>query len=74
MIKATHRIQNLRMGKAAFYMNRTCFQMLDIQRRDDVISGGGLVYKDVDGMSIPTFRNIPVRIVDALLETEATVS
>lgn len=74
MIKAIHRIQNLRMGKAAFYMNRSCFQMLDIQRRDDVISGGGLVYKDVDGMSIPTFRNIPVRICDALLETEATIS
>jgi hypothetical protein len=74
MIKAIHRIQNLRVGKAAFYMNRTCFQMLDIQRRDDVIAGGGLVYKDVDGISIPTFRNIPVRICDALLETEATVS
>ena len=74
MIKATHRIQNLRAGKAVFYMNRTCFQMLDIQRRDDVISGGGLVYKDVDGKEVPTFRNIPIRICDALLETEATVA
>lgn len=74
MIKAIHRIQNLRMGKAAFYMNRSCFQMLDIQRRDDVIAGGGLVYKDVDGMSVPTFRNIPIRICDALLETESVVS
>jgi hypothetical protein len=74
MIKATHRIFNLRMGKCAFYMNRTVFQMLDIQRRDDVISGGGLIYKDVDGISVPTFRGIPVRICDSLLETEATVS
>jgi len=74
MIRAIHRIPNVRMGKPAFYMNRTVFQMLDIQRRDDVISGGGLVYKDVDGHSIPTFRGIPVRTCDAILETEALVS
>lgn len=74
MIKSIHRIQNLRMGKPVFYMNRSVFQMLDIQRRDDVISGGGLVYKDVDGMVVPTFRGIPIRICDALLETESAVS
>lgn len=73
MIKAIHRIPNLRAGRPAFYMNRTCFQMLDIQRRDDVISGGGLVYQNVDGVVIPTFRGIPVRICDALTETEAQV-
>ncbi len=74
MIKATHRIINMRMGKPAFYMNRSVFQYLDIQRRDDVISGGGLVYKEVDGMVVPTFRNIPIRISDALLETEQPVT
>jgi len=74
MIKAIHRIPSLKLGKPVFYMNRTVFQMLDIQRRDDVIAGGGLVYKDVDGMSTPTFRGIPVRICDALTETEAAVS
>lgn len=74
MIKATHRIPNLAMGKPVFYMNRTCFQMLDIQRRDDVISGGQLTYDLVDGKRIPMFRGIPVRIVDALLETESAVS
>lgn len=74
MIKAIHRIPFLRAGRPAFYMNRTVFQMLDIQRRDDVISGGGLIYRDVDGMMTPTFRGIPVRTVDQLTETEATVS
>ena len=58
----------------SFYMNRTVFQMLDIQRRDDVISGGGLVYTDVDGKAVPSFRGIPIKIVDALLETEGQVS
>ena len=74
MIKAIHRIPTLGMGKPAFYMNRTCFQMLDIQRRDDVIAGGGITYQDVDGISRPTFRGIPIAKSDQLLETEATVS
>jgi hypothetical protein len=73
MIKAIHRVPALRLGRAAFYMNRTCYEMLDIQRRDDVISGGGLVYKDVDGQEVGTFRNIPVRKVDALLENETAI-
>lgn len=73
MIKAIHRLPTLGMGKPAFYMNRTVFEMLDIQRRDDVISGGGLIYKDVDGVMVPTFRGIPIRKVDALTETESAV-
>ena len=73
MIKAIHRIPNLKMGKPVFYMNRTCFEMLDIQRRDDIITGAGLRYEQVDGVMTPMFRGIPVRKVDQLLETEATV-
>lgn len=73
MIKATHRIPALGMGKAAFYMNRTVKQMLDIQRRDDVQTGGSLIYNDVDGKLIPSFRGIPIRTVDAIVETETAV-
>ena len=74
MIKATHRIQNLRMGKCAFYGNRSISQMLDIQRRDDMISGGGLTWETVDGKVQYSFRGIPFRTVDALTETEAAVA
>lgn len=74
MIKAIHRIPSLSMGKCAFYMNRSVFQMLDIQRRDDVIAGGGLVYANSDGMPQYSFRGIPVRKCDSLLETESVVS
>lgn len=74
MIKATHRIPNMNMCKPVFYMNRSCFQMLDIQRRDDIIAGGGLVYENVDGKRIASFRGIPIKILDALTETEAAVS
>jgi hypothetical protein len=74
MIKAIHRIPSMGMGKPVFYMNRSVFQMLDIQRRDDVISGGGLTYQQVDGVAQPSFRGIPVRVCDALTESEAVVS
>lgn len=73
MIKAIHRVQNLQAGKPVFYMNRSVFQMLDIQRRDDVIAGGGLTYQMVDGVATPMFRGIPIRTIDALTETEARV-
>lgn len=74
MIKAIHRIPNLGSCKPVFYMNRSCFQMLDIQRRDDVISGGGLTYENVDGKRVASFRGIPVKICDQLLESESVVS
>jgi len=72
MIKALHRVPSLNMGKCAFYMNRTVFQQLDIQRRDDV-AAAGMTYKDVDGKLIYSFRGVPIRKVDALTEAEARV-
>jgi hypothetical protein len=54
-------------------MNRTCFEFLDIQRRADV-AAAGMTYSEVDGKIVYDFRGIPIRKVDALLETEATVS
>lgn len=74
MIKATYRLPTLNGVRPVFYMNRTCMQMLDIQRRDDVMTGAGLTWETVDGKRQGTFRGIPIRCVDALTETEATVS
>ena len=77
MIKAVHAMQDFNGINAIFYMNRTCFQMLDIQRRDTMTggtSGGSIVYMDVDGKAVPTFRGIPIRVTDALTEAEALVS
>ena len=73
MIKAIHRIPFLKLGKPVFYMNRTVFQMLDIQRLASVQTGGGITYETVDGKIVPSFRGIPIKIVDAILETEALV-
>lgn len=74
MIKAIHRIPMINAGRPVFYMNRSVIQMLDIQRRDDVISGGGLTWDSVDGKRQASFRGIPIRVCDALIETEAAVS
>ncbi len=73
MIKAIHRIPNLNMGKPVFYANRSVIQMLDIQRRDDIL-GAGIKYEEVDGKLIPHFRGIPIKKCDALVENEAVVS
>lgn len=73
MIKAYHRIYNLRLGKPVFYMNRTVFQQLDIIRRNDVLTGGQLSYDVVDGKIQYAFRGIPIRICDALVNNEALV-
>ena len=74
MIKATHRLPKSKSMKYYWYMNRTCLEMLEIQCRDDVKSGGQLKYDEVDGMPVTKFRGFPIRIVDQLLETEDTVS
>ena len=71
MIKAIHRLPTLNGVRPVFYMNRTCFQMLDIQRRDDIVTN--LTYVDVDGKMTPTFRGIPIRKVDKLRENEARI-
>lgn len=73
MIIAIHALPHIGMCRPVFYMNRTCFSMLDIQRRNDVIAGGGIKYENVDGVATSTFRGIPVRKLDALVETEARV-
>lgn len=74
MIKAIHRLPTTQGVSPVFYMNRSCYQMLDIQRRDDVQTGGQLGYSNVDGMANMAFRGVPIHRTDALLETESVVS
>lgn len=74
MVKAWHRIPNIGACSPVWYMNRTCAEMLDVIGRNDVRTGGQLNYDVVDGKQFTRFRSIPVRITDALTETEATVS
>jgi hypothetical protein len=74
MISAWHRIPAMGMCTPVYYMNRTVFQALDKARRSDIIAGGGLTYDNVDGKAVHSFRQIPIRRVDQLLETETVVT
>jgi len=73
LTKATWRIPAMGMGKAAIYVNRTIGEYLDIQAQNRVTSGGQLTYEVVDGKRIMSFRGIPIRTTDALINTEARV-
>jgi hypothetical protein len=90
LIKAYHRMPSLNGGmgtgnsyvgvRPVIYMNRTVAQMLDIQRYN-IATGtngatvyGGVSQATIDGRWVPAFRGIPIKVVDQLLETEATVA
>lgn len=74
MARSVHRPPSLRSGNFTFYMNRTALQMFDILNRNDVISGGGLTFQNVDGEMVQMFRGIPVKTVDQLTVTESQVT
>lgn len=74
MIRAISRIPSFDKGNAGFYMNRTVYEMLAIQRREDVRAGGQLKFEVVDGKMIPFFMGIPIRKTDGILLTESLVS
>ncbi|QKV66473.1 hypothetical protein HUW52_27345 [Pseudomonas sp. 43A] len=71
MIRAVHRIPNLKMGRAAFYMNRTIRECLDIQAMNK--KNVQLRIDEYDGEFRTSLRGVPFRTVDALLNTEAPV-
>lgn len=74
MTKAVHRPPSMGMGTPVFYANRTVIQYLDLQSREEVKDGGGLTYENVDGKRVLVWRGIPIRMCDALLDTEGAVA
>lgn len=85
MVKAWHRILPvMKLGRTAIYMNRAVAEMLDIQRMRILNGagtaaggsnlGGAISSEMVDGVNRLSFRGIPIRIVDQLVNTEATIS
>lgn len=74
LITATEAIHNPESGKIVVYMNRTVRKMFRIQTRDDVQTGGGLTYQNVDGKRRLMFDEYEVRLSDRLTNTEAAVA
>jgi hypothetical protein len=77
MARSIYRIPNMAMGRCAFYMNRTVHSGLAVQAMDRSQS----VLKVNEGLtqfgqphSWLSFLGVPLRKVDALLNTEAVVS
>lgn len=62
-----------RLGKPVIYMNRYAKRYLRKQTRTDVSTGGGLTYENVNGRPVLSFGDIPIRTIDSLLNSEATV-
>jgi len=59
------------MGRTVVYCNRTLATYFDIQatNKTNVL----LNLREFDGMVVPAFRGIPIRVCDAILNTEARV-
>lgn len=71
MLKAQALIPAMGMGKAAIYCNRTVRQMLNVAatKKDSAV----LSFTEAAGQFETSFMGIPIRTVDALLNTEARV-
>ena len=77
MARALYRIPNMAMGRAAFYMNRTVHSGLSIAALDksqSVLAIQEGLSQFGSAQSYLSFLGVPLRRVDALLNTEAAVS
>lgn len=72
MADAEERIPN-RLGKRAFYANRTIKRYLRRQTKEQVSAGGGITFDNVEGRPTMMFGETPIRTVDAILNTEDVV-
>ncbi len=61
----------LRGGKTVIYMNRTVLEALDAQSTNDAKLE--LRPSDLEGQMITTYRNIPIRPTDAIINAESRV-
>lgn len=72
MVRALHLLPSEGMGNSVFYVNRTVSTWLDIQMM--TTTNVNLTLAQAAGAPVMTFRGIPIRRSDALLNTEARVT
>lgn len=73
-ISANYKIDSQENGQGIWYVNRTVQAILHKQARRDVGGGGGLSFDNYQGQKVLTLLGKPVRISDALLNTEDAVA
>jgi hypothetical protein len=71
MVMASERIPNFSKGRACWYVNRQIRESLRLGILEKVANN--LSWETVEGKRVMTFDDIPVKRVDALLNTEARV-
>jgi hypothetical protein len=71
MIKAHNLIPNIRLGRAAWYMNRTVKTLLDLMAAEK--ANVNLTMANFAGETVTTFKGVPVRQCDALVDNEPAV-
>jgi hypothetical protein len=73
MITAMHKVPSLKMGRPCWYMNKTIMTALDIEAayKTNVYF---TVSEDPGGEMVTRFRKIPIRQVDAILDTETALT
>lgn len=74
LTKALSRLPSLTSVRPVIYMNRTAREFFEYETLLNVQAGGGITYDTVAGKPVPTWRQIPIRTVDQILETEARVT
>jgi hypothetical protein len=72
LITAQYRLDD--MAGAIIYCNRTVHAMLHKQALASVKAGGGLTFMNFSGETVLSFNGMPIRIQDAILETEAAIT
>lgn len=73
MISADYKIDSKSNGKGAWYVNRTVYAHLHKQSLTKVGAGAGLTYENYQGRPVLMFLGSPVRLMDAMLNSEARV-
>jgi hypothetical protein len=75
LIQAKNKLSRGQNSKSrSIYLNSTTKMMLEIQARNDVISGGGLTFQNVGGEGMTLWQDVPVSLEDQLGESETVVA
>lgn len=73
MVKAYHQVKDWTMGRGAIYCNRKISTYLHLQALDST-KNSTLKIENIGGQPVTTFLGIPIRMSDALLNTEAIIT
>lgn len=71
LIKAHNLIPNIRLGRAAWYMNRNVKTLLDLMAAEK--TNVNLTMANFGGETVTSFKGVPVRQVDALSNSETAL-